>query len=235
MSKTTTELKLLKYCVANLDLDQPDYFDSYYAAVPLCVFNSIFSINTKYEAVLNALERFCKEFELEVYASKKGKIPPIEEQYSVSKIYNLIKDIPSAKLASDIFKNRQRTSPTNGILKADASVRFLKILKDFGIEYFQDIPRIINNETFDECVKRIPGQRSGIALKYFFMLTGSKDQIKPDRMILGFIKNATGNKVSASEALKYIQNVVKELKAAGYKISSPRHLDNIIWNYQRFQ
>lgn len=52
--------KLFKYCTANLDLNEPDHFNTYFSSVPICVFNSIFSINTKYEVVLNAIDRFCK-------------------------------------------------------------------------------------------------------------------------------------------------------------------------------
>ncbi|MCG9900892.1 MAG: hypothetical protein MH132_12880 [Hydrotalea sp.] len=159
--------KFLKYCIDNLELDEADQFEDYFSSVPFCVMNSIFSINTKYEAVLNALNRFCKHFDLTLAHNVHGQIPPIEMQKFVSEIYNLIKDIDVNSLAADIFKNRQRTSTTNGILKADACVRFLKIIKGFGVEYYQDVPRLIDNETFEDCIKRIPGQSSGTSLKYF--------------------------------------------------------------------
>jgi hypothetical protein len=141
----------------------------------------------------------------------------------------------SNHLAIHIFQNKQRTSPKNGILKAEACVQFLKVLKDFGVEYYNDAPRLLGNETFEDCIKRIPGQRSGVALKYFFMLTGSKDQIKPDRMVLGFIKDATGLSLSATEALSLIQQTVEGLKKKGYFHLNERYLDNLIWNYQRIR
>jgi hypothetical protein len=223
----------LKYCLDNLDLDEPDEFDTYYSCVPLCVFNAIYSINTKYEAVLNAIIRFCDYFDIEIKHNIKGQIPPVSKQMTVSQVYELIKDINPRTLATKVFQNRQLTSPTNGILKADASLRFIKIIKDFGVETYQDINRLIDNETFEECIKRIPGQKSGVSLKYFFMLTGSKDQIKPDRMILGFIKDATGQRPSPDEALHLIRQTVLELNKRGYKKLNARHLDNLIWNYQR--
>jgi hypothetical protein len=225
--------KFLKYCIDNLELDEADQFEDYFSSAAFCVMNSIFSINTKYEAVLNALNRFCKHFDLTLAHNVNGQIPPIKKQKSVSEIYNLIKDIDVNSLAADIFQNRQRTSTTNGILKADACVRFLKIVKDFDVEYYQDVPKLIDNETFEDCIKRIPGQNSGTSLKYFFMLTGSKDQIKPDRMVLGFIKDATGLTLSASDALTLVRQTVEDLKKKGYKHLSARHLDNLIWNYQR--
>lgn len=225
--------KFLKYCLDNLNFNEPDQFEEYFASVPLCAINAIFSINTKYEAVLNALNRFCDHFDLELAHPTKGQIPSADKQKTVSEIYNLIKDISPDTLASDIFKNKQRTSTTNGILKADASLRVIKILKDFGVETYQDIHKILDNETFEGCIKGIPGQSSGTSLKYFFMLTGSKDQIKPDRMILGFIKDATGLTLQPKDALSLIRQSVDDLKKEGYKSLTARHLDNLIWNFQR--
>jgi hypothetical protein len=225
--------KFLQYCLDNLDLDEEDQFEEYFSCISLCAINAIFSINTRYEAVLNAIDRFCRHFKLDIAHSVNGQIPPIKKQKSVSQIYNLLKGIDVNVLASDIFQNRQRTSTANGILKADASVRFIKIIKDFGVEYYQDIHKINCNDTFESCIKAIPGQSSGTSLKYFFMLTGSKDQIKPDRMILGFIKDATGQTTTPDDALKLIRQTVVDLKKLGYKNLNARHLDNLIWNYQR--
>lgn len=229
----TNNKKFLEYCLNNLDLNGSDNFEVYFSCVAICVINAIFSINTKYEAVINVINRFCNHFRIEIHSPIKGKIPLVNKQKTISEIYNLIKDIPSITLAEDIFKNKQRTSTKNGILKAEASLHFIKILKDFGVETYQDISKIYNNEEFKNQIKLIPGQRSEISLKYFFMLTGSTDQIKPDRMILGFIKDALGLKLLPDKALSLIQQTVNDLKKKGYKHLTARHLDNLIWNFQR--
>jgi len=223
----------LKYCIENLDLSKPDEFNNYFSSVPICVINSIYSINTKYEAVLNVIDRYSKYYDIKPTYSVIGRIPPKEKQRSVSEVYDLFKDNSYKFLAEKVFKNKQRTSTKNGILKSEAVVRFLKILKDFRIEYYQDVPLLFQNGTFEDCIKRIPGQKSGISLKYFFMLTGSKNLIKPDRMVLSFIKDATNLKLSKSEALTLIKKTVKSLKKSGYINLTARHLDNLIWNYQR--
>ena len=225
--------KFIKYCLKNLDFTQPDYFNEYYASVPICAINAIFSINTRFEAVLNVMERFCNYFNFEMMYEIKAKIPPINKQKSVTEVYNKVKDYDPNILSERIFQNRQRTSTSNGILKSEAVVRFLKILKDFGVEYYQNVPKLFFNETFEDCIKRIPGQRSGISLKYFFMLTGSKNLIKPDRMVLKFIKDAINLTLTPSEALSLVESTVKDLKKMGYKKMNARHLDNLIWNYQR--
>ena len=228
--------KFLTYCTDNLKLEEPDQFNDYFSCVGICAMNAVFSINTKYEAVTNALNRFCSHFNLKLIHSKNGEIPSRNAQKTVTHIYELIKDVNVNNLAKDIFNNRQRTSTTNGILKADASVRFLKILKDFGVDYYQDVPRLINNGTFESCIKEIPGHKSGVSLKYFFMLTGSKDLIKPDRMVLGFIKDAIDVKMSQQESHDLITETVAELrKRRKYSHLSARHLDNLIWNFQRLK
>lgn len=65
------------------------------------------------------------------------------------------------------------------------------------------------------------------------MLAGSKDQVKPDRMIARFIEDAIGYKVKGQEAVDLIVNATEILISKGYTQLNPRHLDNIIWNYQR--
>ncbi|MEJ1959689.1 MAG: hypothetical protein WDM70_09960 [Nitrosomonadales bacterium] len=89
-------------------------------------------------------------------------------------------------MAVDVYRNRQRTSARNGILKADAVNRFAAVLRKYNIEYLQDISEALGNTALERDIRSIPGQTSGISLKYFFMLAGSDDLIKPDRMILAF-------------------------------------------------
>jgi hypothetical protein len=231
--KVAIEDRFLRYCIEKLDLGRPDQFERYYSSVALCTFDAVYSINTKYEAVENALQRFCDHFKLEIRFPIKGLIPPTKAQMPVSEIYALIKDDRPERLARDIFQNRQRTSTRSGILKADACVRFLEVLNDFRVEYYQDASRIYGDGLFEARVKEIPGQRSGTSLKYFFMLTGSKNEIKPDRMVLGFIKEGTGRTLNPQEALILIRTTVDALKERGYGHLNARHLDNLIWNYQR--
>jgi hypothetical protein len=88
--------KFVKYCIVNLDLNEADQSEEYFWPVPLCAMNSVFSINTKYKAVTNSLNRSCQHFHLRSCH-----------------------------------------------------------------------PNITNNETFQECIKRISGQSSGLSLKYF--------------------------------------------------------------------
>jgi len=222
------------YCIAKLPGLQTAHKakEPYYASLALCVIDSVFSIGVRYEGVKSTVNRFCQHFDLDQIGPKNGTIPKPETQTSTSEVLSLIRGKSPDYLAERIYQNRQRTSTTNGILKAEAVTLFLRILRDFGIEYFQDIPLVQNDPLFEAAIKRIPGQGSGVSLKYFFMLSGNKDLIKPDRMILRFLNDATGIKLNADQSQLVLTAVAKLLRKEGYKIR-PRMLDRLIWDYQR--
>ena len=135
------------------------------------------------------------------------------------------------KLANDVFKNKQRTSTRNGILKAEAVQLFLRSIANENVNYFQDLGNL--SEDFEKRIKSIPGQNSGISLQYFYMLAGSDDLIKPDRMVIRYLEGIIKEKVSMESAQNLITDACIELdKSFNIKIS-PRVLDNAIWNYQR--
>jgi hypothetical protein len=100
-----------------------------------------------------------------------------------------------------------------------------------GINYFQDIQWPLP-EGLEDAIKDIPGQRTGISLQYFWMLAGSDDLIKPDRMVLRFLKEALQREISLNEAQSVLSATTQALKVA-YPHLTPRLLDHAIWNYQR--
>ena len=89
--------------------------------------------------------------------------------------------------------NRQRTSTTNGILKAEAVLHEARILEDEGV----GVPG-----RSDRCQPGAPGppagrwstvagQGSGVSWRAFAMLVGLPE-VKPDRMIRRFAATALG-------------------------------------------
>lgn len=70
--------------------------------------------------------------------------------------------------------------------------RFAQTSKAFCANNLQDVPNVLTDGSFEESIRMIPGQGSGTSLTYFFMLSGSENLIKPDRMVLRFIKEAIG-------------------------------------------
>lgn len=135
---------------------------------------------------------------------------------------------------TNIFANRQRTSARNGILKAEAVFRFASALRAHGVEYFQDITAAAKSTGLELMIRAIPGQRSGISLRYFWMLAGSDDFIKPDRMVLRFLEAALGKTVSTLEAQTLLEQTTARLRQT-YPALTARLLDHEIWKHQREQ
>jgi hypothetical protein len=136
------------------------------------------------------------------------------------------------KFTKDIFRNKQRTSTKSGILKSEAVLRFASVLSKFGVNYFQDVSKVISDEMFEKEIMRIPGQTSGLSLGYFFMLSGSNEFIKPDRMVLRFLETALERRVSPGEAKELVTKTVSNLRSSHHNLT-PRLLDNEMWKFQR--
>ena len=96
----------------------------------------------------------------------------------------------------------------------------------------QDVPRVAEDAKFEAEIRTIPGQRSGLSLQYFWMLTGSGHFIKPDRMVLRFLASALNRDVSAQEATKLLRAACQNL-VERYQNMTPRLLDHEIWKHQR--
>ncbi|CAM3055438.1 hypothetical protein [Flavobacterium frigoris] len=200
----------------------PDEFN--YSHLPLCVIDSVFSIGVKYEIVQNTINRFCAHNKIDKF-SKSAEL-------STSFFLNLMEQKSITELTESIYKNRQRTSTRSGILKSEAVIKFLKILQKHEVNKLSDLYKIISSKEFEIDIKQIPGQKSGISLTYFFMLAGSDDLIKPDRMIIRFLESISEENVSLSDCQIILAEVAKKLQKNGFDIT-PKKLDNLIWNYQR--
>lgn len=218
-----------KYCSEKIDLKNAELSEEYfYQSLPLCVIDAIFSIGVNYSSTKNTVIRYCNYFNLKRIRVDKNKIPPIEEQQSISDFLIMVEKYGIKKFTEEIFDNRQRTSPTNGILKTKAVYLFANALKEFEVNYLQDIKKVINNYDFKKEIKKIPGQRSGISLSYFFMLAGFNNYIKPDRMVLRFLKNVLEKDINLKQAHNLLIETSDILKKE-YNHINPRLLDHQIW------
>lgn len=204
----------------------PEFF---YASLPLCVIDAVFSIGVTYTSTRNTVARFCERQEW-----KKSMVPDqhrMNGEHTIGTFLNLFDNLTPDQMADDLFGNRQRTSSRSGILKAEAAQQFAVTLKDAGINDFSDLG--------EEClaaaealVHEIPGQKSGISFDYFRMLAGDDSRIKPDRMVLRFIAKALGTtpeQVGPGMAREVLQGTVEELIKRGHTWS-PRRLDYVIWH-----
>ncbi|MFP4052108.1 MAG: hypothetical protein ACLFVB_10265 [Thermoplasmata archaeon] len=225
-----------EYCADILDLDEIELGDEFfYNSLPLCVIDAVFSIGVLYTSTRNTVERYCNYFNLKMFRNDKNDSPPaVEEQQPISELMSLIEEHGIQKFTQSIFDNRQRTSPTHGILKTEAVYQFSKVLNKYDVDYFQDIENIIGNNNFEKDIKNIKGQTSGRSLELFFMMAGHDEYIMPGRMILRFINDMLDKDISAEDARNILIEASSILKSDyNYVNMSPRLLDHHIWKHQR--
>ncbi len=216
------------FCKANLDLtniEAPEEYD--YSCLPLCVIDAVFSIGVRYKATENTIQRFCDYYQI----NRKQDISSVEPM-SMSTFIKINSENTPEWMAENVYKNSQRTSPRNGILKADAVGWFSEVLLKFEVNYFKDIDKILGNKLFETAIRAVPGQTSGISLKYFFLLAGIDTYVLPSRMVKRFLQNIIG-KVSNDDECLYLITGAAKILSKDHPNLSPRTLDNLIWKYQR--
>lgn len=231
MTFTSSDVEKLKaYCVATLDLGSISLGEEYgYGHLPLCVVDTVFSIGVRYTSTKNTVLRFCNYFGLET--TNNGQPFPPEKQFSIAKLLAAYTEHGLETLVNEVYQNRQRTSTRGGILKAEAVQRFCQVLISFGVNYLQEVDAIFEKPAFETKIKAIQGQSSGVSLQYFYMLVGSDDYVKADRMVHRFVDSALGRSFTIDETRHLIVQVAQELKA-DYPPINPRNLDHKIWLYQ---
>lgn len=232
MILTKTEIfNFVTTCECNLDLynliDTEEYL---YHNLPLCIIDAVFSIGVRYTSTENTVKRICDYFNITRLREKE--LAPTSEQLSVSAFLQLHKGLNLPEMAEKVYQNKQRTFTRNGILKAEAVYHFAKVVQSFGAEYLQDVDRILGNELLECEIAKIPGQSSGLSTRYFYMLAGDENFIKPDRMIRRFIYSAIQRELSFDECQNLLVAAHAEL-VEEYPLLTPRSLDHLIWLYQR--
>ncbi|MHB1356092.1 MAG: hypothetical protein ACYCZF_08980 [Anaerolineae bacterium] len=221
---------IARFCRVKLDFNSHDPLEELnYASLPLCVIDTVYSIGARYASTELTVKRFCEFAQIPRLAED---IDEREGQYSIQDILGLYTRLGAQDMAERVFQNRQRTSTRNGILKAEAVQRFCLVLNEFRVNTLHDAHKIIGNELFETRIKTIPGHSSGISLRYFYILLGSQDYVKPDRMVMRFIESATDKRYSVDECQRVLVQVSR-LLAVEYPGLTPSKLDHLIWVYQR--
>ncbi|PKO18978.1 MAG: hypothetical protein CVU39_00055 [Chloroflexi bacterium HGW-Chloroflexi-10] len=218
------------FCKQTLDLASVKPNTEVYASLPLCVIDAVFSIGVRYASTEMTVKRFAAFFRVPL-VSKNG-FPERGEQLSIADLLGFYATYSTAEMAESIYQNRQRTSSRNGILKAEAVLRFGQVCFEQGVNVLQDVVGVIGDARFEAAIEEIPGQRSGISLRYFYMLAGRDDFIKPDRMVMRFLFSATGQHYCVEDCHTAVVGACGLLEEE-YPGLTPRALDYQIWLYQR--
>jgi len=215
--------------LGNLDAPLPD--DEWYSSLALCATDAVYSIGVRYEAVQGSIRTFCR------WAHWEKDLKRAPREYTISEFVTLLDSFNRdwEKMASDAFSNYQRTSTRGGILKAEAVFKFAKILKQYGIEKYENIPASGLPYKVAADLQGITGQGSGLSYKYFLMLAGNTREVKGDRMVTRFVGEAVGSPgISGEGAENLVRAAVTALQAEHPSLTAYK-LDNLIWKYQRNQ
>ena len=209
----------------------------YYASLPLCVIDAVFSIGVRYEGVKEVVRKWCSypEPDWRRFSEERRAGRAVPGQYSISQFLEIIDGLDDDELAGEqVLDNRQRTSPRNGILKATAVRQFAQALAQHGVEQFGDTLDDERNSDVEREVIAITGQSSGLSWGYFLMLAGSDEYVKPDRMLCRFVCSAMDWQMRDDpETRRRVGDLV--IAAAHYLNVAPRALDHAIWSYERLR
>ena len=215
----------IKKLVSSSSLELPaEYF---YSSLAFCLADSIFSMGVRYQSVQNVVANLSSAIKVPCF--RNSEYAP----YTLVQFSDYLARFSDDKLADCVFQNRQRTSPTSGILKAGAVRVACDVLLKHGISDFEQVSEDSLNDVQPDFLK-IKGQGSGISFKYFCMLAGNENLVKPDRMICRFIETALSlpNTPLPEQAESYFFDAYNRLKLDNPKLT-PRILDYILWDYQR--
>lgn len=215
-----------KACEQCFELSELTLGDAYYYnSLAFCVIDAVYSIGVRYTSTQNTVCHFCE------YAGLiRCKDESTYDLYTTDDLIREIEKYGSDGAADILFANHQRTSTRNGILKSEAVLRFAKALQHFDIHTFADYRRIGIPSGLEKEILTIPGQRSGLSLRYLCMLAGDDNTCKPDRHVLRFIEHFLGEKISIINAQKLLAQSVDSLKR-DYPNLTVRCLDHAIWRH----
>jgi len=100
------------------------------------------------------------------------------------------------------------------------------------VETLQDALAHLADERLDTGLRRVPGQGSGLSTKYFFMLVGSTNTVKADRMLLRALTRIVGHAVSPLEARDLLSAAAAALRPE-YPSTTAQGLDYVLWSSER--
>src|SRR5690606_14282560 len=225
--------KLVAFAERELALDGARLSDEYYyASLGHCVLDSVFSLGIRYETVRVVVRRYSEHYGIPTFRAWGSPHPPAAEQEPITTLIQRIREAGPAGFAEHVVRNRCRISTRGGVLKAEAALRFAEMLAERGVLTFCDVATGMSDGELDQLVRRIPGQKSIISLSYLWMLAGSGELVKADRMVRRFFGRALGREVSQDEAEALTLETAAALRLERPTLT-PRHLDYLIWERER--
>lgn len=197
-------------------------------SVTSCAVDAVWSLSSNYDTVVYPLVR---------RLAAPGVDPIMEPGTSAPDplpCSAFLERFPDEESLLATANNRQRTSSRNGITKAAATLQFVRVLADHGIETLSDAQIAMGDSARHAIVeadlRRIKGDGTeSIRRNYFWMLVGADDLIKPDRMVKGWLQRYEPSVQTAADAVEAITRVCEDPRIT----HTPWEIDHAIWLAER--
>lgn len=202
-----------------------------WVSLSLCIVDAVWSIGAHYDNVVVSLVRnLATEFGVEqptVAMSEPIGIDPLP----------LIRlaDLSVDELIQST--NWQNTSTRGGIRKADAVLRHIHVFRSHGVTSLADAIALFAHEgrfaAVNKDLRAIPGEGAhAVRRDYLWMLIGQDDLIKPDRMVLRWLKKH-GFVVDPMGARNLIAALVPAVSTRLERNATAWEIDHALWNAGR--
>lgn len=189
--------------------------DGYPESLALCIIDSIYSTGSHYSSVVNVINRY-----REKHGSSDGAAALVQ---SISGAGG-----PRA-WAAGVAENMKPAHTRQGaLLKAEVIERAAALMVEQGVDTVDDLVAAVResprSNPIHDAWKKLPSQSSGVTYSYLLLLAGLPS-VKPDRMVLRFLKKALGTdtELTADRAMELVVAAADRLDV------NPRALDHVIW------
>ena len=220
------ELLFLLYCRGVLDFSIPDF--QYYNCLGVSVLDATFSAQARYASVIHVMNDFCGHYGLTF--EQADSLPERNAQITISQLLAVLKEVTPEELA-DVVHNH---SKVGGRLKAALFLDCLRTLHEFEIETYQDFQAQFNNVELETALRSLRGMGEA-TINYLYMLAGNSNHVKVDRHIRAFTSTAINNNSLSAEQIEELFRYAANELSSDYPGMTARHLDHIVWVYQRNQ
>jgi hypothetical protein len=201
-----------------------------WSSLSYCVLDAVWSISSHYDRVVVPLVRrvAAANGDHDPVFDAAGALPPDPLPLPL-----FLAEYPTTEMLLPVT-NGQLTSTKSGIPKAEATLRYARILVEHGVTDLAAVAELMADQTRWDTVGRalakVPGD--GVRRGYLWMLSGADDLIKPDRMILRWLARH-GCPVTTDQARDIVVKAAQELTARLGRPITPWMLDHAIWQAER--
>lgn len=226
---TTTHLDDLTTAVKDLT---PQPRSARWGHLSLCLLDATFSINARYDSVVAPLVRRYGEWAnlqniLLCGDELAGGVGPRNDEQRLSDFLKSFGGKSDEEFASDVVRNKNRTSSRGGVLKVEAARRLASVLVDHGVETLADVRNLLTDldrtKKVEKALSDVPGHGSGVRTSYIWMTAGDDHHVKPDRHVLGWLSQKLGRNVGVAEARLLLVAIADKLEL------TPWSVDHAIW------